>query len=88
MPPTGQSSDVVIPPHLGPDLGPAFSLIDPKAVALTLFYLVVVLVLLYTAIAAYHWLKYGHRSVATVPALAIHATVSLVLIGYALSGLP
>ena len=78
----------VTPPHLGPDFGPAVSLIDPNMVALTLFYLIIVLVLVYSIIAAYHWLRYGHRSVLTIPALAIHVTVSLALIGYALTGLP
>ncbi len=78
----------LVPPHLGPDLGPAFSLIDPSALALALFYLVVVLVLIYTLIVAYHWLRYGHRSIAAIPAIAIHVTVSLALIGYALTGLP
>lgn len=75
-------------PHLGPNFGPAFDLIDVDAVGLALFYMVIVLVGIYTIIAAYHWLTYGHRSVVTIPALAIHISVSLGLIGYAMTGLP
>jgi hypothetical protein len=75
-------------PHIGPDLGPAFGLVDPNAVALLLFYLIVLLVIIYTLIAGYHWIRFGHRSLATIPALAVHVTVSLALIGYALTGLP
>lgn len=75
-------------PQLGPNLGPAWSIIDPTAIADALFYLVVALVVIYTLIAAYHWIRYGHRSVLAVPALAIHVAVSLGFIGYAITGLP
>jgi len=75
-------------PQLGPSLGPAFSIVDPTAIADALFYLIVALVVIYTLIAAYHWIRYGHRSVAAIPALAIHVAVSLGFIGFALTGLP
>lgn len=41
----------------------------------------------YTAIAVHHWLRYSHRSAVAIPAIAIHIFVSLVLMGYAVSGL-
>jgi hypothetical protein len=75
-------------PHLGPDFGPTLGIIDPSAVASALFYLVIVLVIIYTIIASYHWIRYGHRSVFAIPAIAIHIAVSLGLIGFALTGLP
>jgi hypothetical protein len=75
-------------PQLGPNFGPALSIIDPSAIAAAIFYLVVLLVIIYTAIASYHWIRYGHRSVMAIPAIAIHIAVSLGLIGFALTGLP
>lgn len=75
-------------PQIGPNLGPAFSIIDPTALASALFYLVIILVIVYTLVAAYHWIRYGHRSLMAIPALAVHVAVSLGLIGYALTGLP
>jgi hypothetical protein len=32
--------------------------------------------LVYTLIAAYHWVRYGHRSLLALPVLAIHVAVS------------
>jgi predicted ferric reductase len=75
-------------PKLGPDFSPALKFVSMDALATWLFYIVVMLVILYTLIAAYHWIRYGHRSVVTIPALAVHISVSLGLIGFALTGLP
>jgi len=61
--------------------------INTEAIAHGFFYIVIVLALLYTLIAAYHWLRYGYRSVLTIPALAVHIGVSLALVGFASSGL-
>lgn len=41
----------------------------------------------YTLISAYHWLRYGHRSVVAIPALIVHVVVSWLLAGYAVSGI-
>lgn len=40
----------------------------------------------YTIVAIYHWVRYSHASLIAVPAIATHIIVSLILIGYALSG--
>lgn len=40
----------------------------------------------YTLVAVYHWLKYSHGSVVAYPAISIHLGVSLILMGFALSG--
>ena len=41
----------------------------------------------YTLISAYHWLRYGHRSIVAIPALVVHVAVSWLLAGYAVSGI-
>ncbi len=71
------------------ELMPAFGElnVNAEAIAHGLFYIVVTLAIIYTVIAAYHWLRYGYRSVLTIPALAVHIAVSLALVGYASSGL-
>ena len=72
---------------LGPNLSQTFAIVDPNAVASALFALIVFLVVLYTIIAMYHWLRYGHSSVATIPAIAVHIFVSTGLILFAAGGL-
>lgn len=42
---------------------------------------------LYTLVSAYHWLRYGHKSIVAIPALLVHVAVSWLLAGYAASGL-
>jgi hypothetical protein len=42
---------------------------------------------LYTIIAGYHWLRYGHSSAVAIPALITHVVVSWLLAGYAVSGI-
>lgn len=41
----------------------------------------------YTLIAGYHWLRYGHSSAVAIPALIVHVVVSWLLAGYAVSGI-
>lgn len=45
-----------------------------------IFTIVCGLWLLYTIVAAYHWLRYGHRSFLALPLLVIHVLVSATLI--------
>jgi len=52
-----------------------------------IFDLVVVYWLIYTLIAVYHWLTYSHNANIAAPAIVLHIFVSLVLMGYAISGL-
>lgn len=52
-----------------------------------LFLVVFVVWAVYTAIAAYHWIRFGHDSWAATPALLTHAVVSLWAMFYAISGI-
>jgi hypothetical protein len=52
-----------------------------------IFLVLFVIWALYTLIAGYHWLRYGHRSIVAIPALIIHVVVSWLLAGYAVSGI-
>lgn len=42
--------------------------------------------LIYTLVVTYHWLKYSHGSMASLPALFVHLVISAVIMSYALSG--
>ncbi len=52
-----------------------------------LFYFVILYWAIYTTVAVYHWLTHSHDSLFAIPAIAVHIVVSLILIGYAVSGL-
>jgi tellurite resistance protein TehA-like permease len=41
----------------------------------------------YTIIVAYHWFRYGHRSLLAIPMLAVHVGVSGVLLLLTVAGL-
>ena len=41
---------------------------------------------LLTLVAIYHWIKYSHASLITLPAIAVHLFVSFSLIAFTLSG--
>ena len=71
---------VVSPPAFLAD----FSLVEVLPVA---FLVVFVVWAVYTAIAAYHWVRFGHESWAAVPALLTHAVVSLWIMFFAISGI-
>jgi hypothetical protein len=68
-------------PALG-DMFPPLSEVLPA-----IFAVAFMLWALYTAIAAYHWLRYGADSWLSVPALVVHVFVSGLLILYAATGL-
>lgn len=57
-----------------------------KAVSVA-FAILFVIWALYTVIAGYHWLRYGHSSAVAIPALIVHVVVSWLLAGYAVSGI-
>lgn len=67
-------------------LGPSFSVVDPAKVVSVVAWILFVLWALYTAIAAYHWLRYGHGSTLAIPALLTHVIVSAALALFAVSG--
>ena len=55
-------------------------------VAVWLFYLAVVIWILYTLIAIYHWVKYSHAAKIAIPSIALHLFVSFLLVSFALTG--
>ncbi|MES2668117.1 MAG: hypothetical protein V4644_00265 [Patescibacteria group bacterium] len=61
--------------------------IDTEAVIAIAFLVFFFVWSIYTLIAAYHWLRYGHNSAVAIPALVVHVVVSWLLAGYAVSGL-
>jgi hypothetical protein len=71
----------------GPDYANFFSVVDPLTVASVIFYLVTLFVVIYTLISVYHWLRYGHHSVAVIPAIIVHLFASTGLILLAASGI-
>jgi len=64
-----------------------FGITNTATIAFALFWFAVVLVVLYSAIAIYHWTRYGHRSPVAIPAICVHVFISLALIGFAATGL-
>lgn len=52
-----------------------------------LFLVVFIVWAIYTAIAAYHWIRFGHESWAAVPALLTHAFVSIWIMFFTVSGI-
>lgn len=67
-------------------LGQTPTAIDPYTLVSIAAWVLFVLWILYTLIAAYHWFRYGHRSPVAIPALTVHVIVSLALALYAVSG--
>ncbi len=62
-------------------------LIDIGKVVSIAFAILFVIWAIYTVIAGYHWLRYGHSSAVAIPALITHVVVSWLLAGYAVSGI-
>lgn len=51
------------------------------------FYLVLLYWIIYTVVAVYHWFVHSHNASIALPAVALHLFVSIVLIGYIVTGL-
>lgn len=85
--------DAALDPSFNEQFPPLFSVsfpstsIDASALIPALFALIFIIWLLYTLVSTYHWLRYGHRSWAAVPALGIHVFISGSLMLYMMSGL-
>ena len=73
---------------VGPSLtfDPALAGIDPAKVVSVIAWVMFVLWLIYTVVAAYHWLRYGHQSSVAIPAIITHLVVSAALALFAVSG--
>lgn len=65
---------------------PTLSAIDPLKVVSVVAWIMFVLWLIYTIVAAYHWLRYGYRSSIAIPAIITHLIVSGALALFAISG--
>lgn len=61
--------------------------VDVGSVVAIAFAILFIVWALYTVIAGYHWLRYGHSSAVAIPALITHVVVSWLLAGYAVSGI-
>ncbi len=59
---------------------------DFSGILLLVFFATFVAWGIFTAVAAYHWFRYGHRSWLAVPAVGIYVAVSAVLILLMASG--
>ncbi len=64
-----------------------FRNVDVEGVVSIVFLVLFIIWVLYTLVAGYHWLRYGHRSSVAIPALIVHVVVSWLLASYAVSGL-
>lgn len=70
-----------------PLFGISLESVDVPALAPVFVLLVFIAWAAFTAVAAYHWFRYAHRSWMAVPAIAVHVAVSGMIALYALSGL-
>ncbi len=68
-------------------LAPLLARIDITTVVSVTFAILFILWVVYTAIASYHLLRYGHRSAVAIPAIITHVLVSFFLSLFAVSGL-
>lgn len=41
----------------------------------------------YTLVGVFHWVRYSHSPAVATPAIAVHIGISLICIGYAVTGL-
>ncbi|MEK7201198.1 MAG: hypothetical protein AAB737_01005 [Patescibacteria group bacterium] len=66
---------------------PLLRLVDVPGVVSIIAVLLFIVWVIYTLIAAYHLLRYGHRSAVAIPAIITHVIVSVLLALYAVSGI-
>lgn len=60
---------------------------DIQGIVSIVFLVLFIIWSVYTLVAGYHWLRYGHNSALAIPILIVHAVVSWLLAGYAVSGI-
>jgi hypothetical protein len=81
-----------LPPYQGISsplevFGPFIQTINvPGAISVVAIILFIIW-LVYTIVASYHLIRYGHRSAVAIPAIITHVIVSLVIALYTVSGL-
>ncbi len=66
---------------------PFFASFDLTTVVSVIALLLFLIWTIYTAVASYHLLRYGHRSAVAIPAIMTHVLVSFFLSLFAVSGL-
>lgn len=66
---------------------PLIARIDVTSVVSVTFALLFLVWVIYTVIASYHLLRYGHSSAVAIPAILTHVLVSFLLSLFAISGL-
>lgn len=81
------TTTLVLAPQFPSLFSSTFGVANASTIAFALFWFAIALVLIYSAIAVYHWMRYGHRSPIAIPAICVHIFVSLALIGFAATGL-
>jgi hypothetical protein len=67
--------------------GPLFASLDMTTIISIAAFILFFIWALYTTVASYHLLRYGHRSAVAVPAIITHVLVSFSLALFAVSGL-
>ncbi|HEY4488931.1 MAG TPA: hypothetical protein VJA87_00380 [Candidatus Paceibacterota bacterium] len=75
------------PSFFSADASSGFSLPNVSTILPAVFAIVFCIWLMYTLVVAYHWFRYGHRSLLAVPVLALHIVVSGTLMLLATVGL-
>lgn len=66
---------------------PLLRIIDVPGVVSVVAVLLFIVWFIYSIIAAYHLLRYGHHSVVAIPAIITHVLVSVCIALFAVSGL-
>lgn len=66
---------------------PLLRIIDVPTLVSVVFAIVFLVWVIYTAIASYHLIRYGHRSAVAIPAIITHVLVSFFLSLFAVSGI-
>ena len=85
-------NETALPPYQGVSspaevFGPFLHSINvPGAISVVAIILFIIW-LIYTIVASYHLIRYGHRSAVSIPAIITHVIVSLVIALYTVSGL-
>lgn len=71
---------------IGEAFAPLLRIIDVPTLVSVIFAVLFIVWVIYTLIASYHLLRYGHRSAVAIPAIITHVLVSFMLSLFAVSG--
>ncbi len=84
--------ETALPPYQGISsplevFGPFLQSINMRGAISVIAIILFIIWLVYTVVASYHLIRYGHRSAVSIPAIITHVVVSLVIALFAVSGL-